>query len=125
MTDKTKKERQPLPPGPEQPTFIERFAALIPLPYPLAGAIWTVVLGPPAIVLLNLVYIGDLGQSLELFFPMVPPAAVWQRALAERKVEKLAAWPFDTKILGKLSAIVLSIIAGLIINVLVKMVLKI
>jgi hypothetical protein len=45
--------------------------------------------------------------------------------LAGRKLETLAAWSFDTKILGKLSAIVLSVIAGLIINVLVKMVLKI
>jgi hypothetical protein len=74
--------KKSLPPGPEQPTFIERFAALLPLPYLLSGAVWAVLLGPPSIVLANLVYSGRWGESLRLFFPMRPPAAGWQRVLA-------------------------------------------
>ena len=44
--------------------------------------------------------------------------------LAKCKINTLAVWPFDTKILSKLSSLVFSAIAGLIINVLVKTVLQ-
>jgi hypothetical protein len=49
---------------------------------------------------------------------------VMTHGLAERRIEALAVWPFDTRILGKLSAVVLSVVGGLILNVLVKKVLK-
>ncbi len=68
--------------GPDQPTFIERFVALLPLPYPLAGAAWTIILGPPSIVLLNLVYTRNLEESVRLFFPTAAPAALWQGFMA-------------------------------------------
>jgi hypothetical protein len=44
--------------------------------------------------------------------------------LAERKVGELAGWPFDTRILGRLSAAVVSVATGLILNFLVKVVLR-
>ncbi len=75
------KQEASLSRGPESPTFLERFAAFLPLPYLLSAVVWTVVLGPPSVVLAHLAYAG-LGESLKRFFPLVPPDTVWQRALA-------------------------------------------
>ncbi len=85
-----KGRRQGQPAGLDRPSPVERFAALLPVSYHLAALLWSIFLGPPAIVALNLIYTGgDLGRSVELFFPQASPPTPWQRALAA------AFWTFS------------------------------